>query len=788
MLKKQSTKKEIQLLSIAFATVIVLMFLMIYIGLNHIKKIEQQLTQIVTVHNEKLEIIHRLRWAARERTLSLHRFILLDDPFERDEEWMYYNKQGADFANERTKLMSMQLSADELAILQVQASYTGPTVNAQNQVAQLALNDEVDAAKVLLYEEAHPAQSKVLNELAKFYELQERYIEKASFEADQSIENSKRTIFLLGGLALLLSLVIAVIIIKYINRYQQNLHREKVLAQITLHSIADGVITTSSNGTIEYLNPGAEKMTEWTSEDASGKLLTEVFNIRNESDHCRSPNPLQKTIQQKQVTSSSGNIYLLSASEQQYGIEYTAAPILDARDKLIGTIVVFHDVSEMRTLSQQLSYQASHDALTGLKNRRAFESSLKKMLENCQETNAQHVLCFMDLDRFKIVNDTAGHAAGDELLKQLSMLIQQHTRDYDVVARLGGDEFAIIYRNCSIEKARELTEKIKDNIRAKRFAWENRSYEVGASIGLVPICNKSNSLYNLLSLADSACYMAKNQGRNRVYVYSENDQILADNTNAANWIERINTALNKNYFVLYVQKIQPLKNKSLHHDLDCHYEVLLRLSDQQNKLIPPMAFIPTAERYELMPAIDTWVINNLLYAIKEHQNDNAFIYTINVSGQSLGNEDFNHFLIDQIKNCPISPKQLCFEITETAAIANMNQANALIAILREYGVSFALDDFGSGMSSFGYLKNFAVDYIKIDGSFIRDIVDDPMDELLVKSMNQMGQLLNIKTIAEFVENDEILQLLDEIGIDYVQGYGIERPKPLLEHFKTTKNG
>lgn len=780
---KQSVKKEMQVLSIAFAIVITLMLMMIYIGLNHIKKIERQLNQIVHVHNEKLDMAIHMRWAARERTLSLHRFILLEDPFERDEEWMYFNTQGALFARERTRLMAMELSLEEEKILQVQGSYTGPTVKTQNQVAQLALAGELEAANTLLYEQAHPNQAKILNELEKFYKLQEQYINKAGIEAETSLNDSKQTIFVLGSLALLFSFAIAVFIIKRINRYQQNLYREKVLAQITLHSIADGVITTSANGTIEYLNPGAEKMTEWHSDDAIGKLLTEVFNIRNESDHCRSSNPLQKTIQQKQITSSGGNIYLLSASDQQYAIEYTAAPILNIRDKLIGTIVVFHDVSEMRTLSKQLSYQASHDALTGLMNRRAFESSLKNMLDCSKATGDQHVLGFMDLDRFKIVNDSAGHAAGDELLKQLSTLLLNLTRDSDVVARLGGDEFAFILSNCPMDRACELAEKIKDTIRQNRFAWENRSYEVGASIGLVPVCNKSSSLYNLLSLADSACYMAKNQGRNRVYVYSEKDQILADNANMANWVDRINSALKENHFILYVQKIQPLKSSGLHQNQVCHYEVLLRLSDQQNKLIPPMAFIPTAERYDLMPAIDTWVINNALHMIQKYHSGNTFIYTINVSGQSLGNEDFNHFLIDQIKNCPIPPQQLCFEITETAAIANMNQANHLISILKEYGVTFALDDFGSGMSSFGYLKNFAVDYIKIDGSFIRDIVDDPMDKLLVESMNQMGQLLNIKTIAEFVENDEILQLLEKIGIDYVQGYGIERPKPLLEHLQ-----
>ena len=780
---KQSVNKEMQILSIAFAIVITLMLMMIYIGLNHIKKIERQLHQIVNVHNEKLDIANHMRWAARERTLSLHRIILLKDPFERDEEWMYFNKQGAFFARERTRLMAMEMSAEEEKILQMQGSYTGPTVKTQNQVAQLALADKLEAANTLLYEQAHPNQAKVLYELKKFYDFQEEYINKAGVEAEKSLYDSKQTIFVLGSMALLLSFAIAVFIIKRINRYQQNLYREKVLAQITLHSIADGVITTSNNGTIEYLNPGAEKMTEWRSEDAAGRLLTEVFNIRNESDHCRSPNPLQRTIQQKQVISSGGNIYLLSASDKQLAIEYTAAPILDIRDKLIGTIMVFHDVSEMRTLSQKLSFQASHDALTGLMNRRAFESSLKSMLDCSKETGDQHVLGFMDLDRFKIVNDSAGHAAGDELLKQLSTLLQNIIRDSDVIARLGGDEFAFILSNCPMDRACELSEKIKDTIRQNRFAWDNRSYEVGASIGLVPISNKSASLYNLLSLADSACYMAKNQGRNRVYVYSEKDQILADNANMANWVDRINSALRENHFILYVQKIQPLKSSGLHQNQVCHYEVLLRLSDQQNKLIPPMAFIPTAERYDLMPAIDTWVINNALYMINKYHNSNTFIYTINVSGQSLGNEDFNLFLIDQIKNCPIPPHQLCFEITETAAIANMNQANHLISILKEYGVTFALDDFGSGMSSFGYLKNFAVDYIKIDGSFIRDIIDDPMDKLLVESMNQMGQLLNIKTIAEFVENDEILRLLEKIGIDYVQGYGIERPKPLLEHLQ-----
>ncbi|WP_242051558.1 EAL domain-containing protein [Nostoc sp. FACHB-280] len=435
-----------------------------------------------------------------------------------------------------------------------------------------------------------------------------------------------------------------------------------------------------------------------------------------------------------------------------------------------------------------LSWQASHDSLTGLVNRREFEHRLTQAVNNAQTGKEQHILCYLDLDQFKIVNDTCGHAAGDELLCEVGHLFQTYIRSYDTLARLGGDEFGIIFHNCSLEAAVLIANTIRENTQKFRFVWQqDKIFNLSISIGLVVLNADTPNMNSALSAADAACYVAKNQGRNRVHIYQADDLELIRQYGEMQWVSRITQALEDNRFRLYYQSIVPVTNNDSE---TVHYEVLLRLVDETGKLVSPMAFIPAAERYNLMQTIDRWVIHTFFTHLGQSvdfpqshcpllEHSRGCLYTINLSGASINDDKFIDFVCDQFTLHQIPPEAICFEITETVAIKNLSKAAGFIRALKEFGCCFALDDFGSGMSSFAYLKNLPVDYLKIDGSFVKHIVEEPIDLAMVDAINKIGQVMGIQTIAEFVENSEILQVIQNLGVNYAQGYGVARPVPFL---------
>ncbi len=434
---------------------------------------------------------------------------------------------------------------------------------------------------------------------------------------------------------------------------------------------------------------------------------------------------------------------------------------------------------------RRLAWQASHDALTGLVNRRQFDRYLEQAVNSATISNAPSCLCYLDLDQFKVVNDTCGHIAGDELLRQVTALLQAQVRSIDILARLGGDEFGLLLHNCRLEQAASIANALRESIEAFRFIWEDKTFRIGVSIGLVGIDDDDCSMSKILSAADVACYAAKNQGRNRVHIYQTSDCELAQQQGDMHWIARIDKALEENRFCLYYQSIVPTSLTAEHGE---HYEVLLRLRDEQGELVPPMAFIPAAERYNLMHLIDRWVIRTLFATCAPHyrqswqrsqQENYKCLYAINLSGASINDEHFIEFLHQQILMHQIPPQVLCFEITETVAITNLTKAINLIQHFKRLGCSFALDDFGTGMSSFGYLKNLPVDYLKIDGNFVKDILTDTTDLAMTEAINTVGHVMGIKTIAEFVENEAILNKLRALKVDYAQGYGIAKPLPLM---------
>ncbi|MBI1891514.1 MAG: EAL domain-containing protein [Burkholderiales bacterium] len=557
------------------------------------------------------------------------------------------------------------------------------------------------------------------------------------------------------------------------------LFAEKDFAQTTLQSIGDAVMTTDVDGKVNYLNPVAERMTGWSKTDAAGQPVEKVFAVFNETTRVPLDNPVAKVCAFGRVSQLPDNALLIAASGTEYSIEMTGAPIRVQDGTITGAVLVFRDVTQARALSHKISYQASHDALTGLWNRSEFEAMTTRLLHSARVMQLHHALLFLDLDQFKTVNDTCGHEAGDQLLRQLSNLLLSNTRKSDMLARLGGDEFAILLDSCPLERATEIAQHLVDVVRAFRFEWEGKLFSVGVSIGLIPITSESRDLPSVLRGADAACYMAKEKGRNRVQVYEPSENEVREQHEQLDWVERLTEALEKNRFVLHYQKVLPIASPDAVTPPE-HVEILLRYPDDKGRLLLPMAFIPAAERYSMVPAIDRWVIAQCLHnppAVLLDADPGAFM-AINLSGASINEAGFQDFVVRELKASGLDGRRLCFEITETAAVTNLHRLIEFIYTMKLLGCHFSLDDFGSGMSSFGYLKSLPVDFLKIDGGLVKGIAKNPVDHAMVTAIHHIATTMGIKTIAKFVENEEVLQQLVLIGVNFVQGYGIHRPEAL----------
>jgi diguanylate cyclase (GGDEF)-like protein/PAS domain S-box-containing protein len=559
--------------------------------------------------------------------------------------------------------------------------------------------------------------------------------------------------------------------------YEDALFREKESAQITLQSIGDGVVTTDANSTIDYINPVAEQLTGWHLEDAMGRKVEEVFRAFHEETCEPLENPLSVAIRRVRPIKSVRPNLLIRRDGNELYVESTAAPIRDGAGKVSGGVLVFHDVSESRELNRRLSYHASHDLLTGLANRREFENRLERALKSAKAREASFAVCYLDIDQFKIINDSCGHSAGDALLGQVGALLKAKVRWRDTLARLGGDEFGVLLESCSLDEAMRIADTLREALRNFRFTWEDRVFRLGASVGVVPVTADNEDVASILSAADSACAAAKEAGRNRVHSFAENDIELMRRRREMQWAARISAALEEGRFELFRMTIQPLQKP----ESGQHYELLLRMRDEGGRIVSPDNFIAAAERYNLTPNIDRWVIENAFrWLVSEaDEREKLALCSINLSGQSFGDDKFLPFVIDQFTKSGIDARKICFEITETAAVASFSQANRFIQALKELGCKFALDDFGTGLSSFGYLKHFPVDYLKIDGSFVREILHDPIDREMVRSINEIGHLTGKQTIAEFAENPEIIEMLRSLGVDFAQGYGVAQPQRVL---------
>jgi diguanylate cyclase (GGDEF)-like protein/PAS domain S-box-containing protein len=553
---------------------------------------------------------------------------------------------------------------------------------------------------------------------------------------------------------------------------------EKERAEITLHSIADAVITTNANGDIEYMNHIAEQLTGWTLSEVKNKPVQTVFRILDRDTREPMHNLVEACLEDSTSIKKSMTT-LISKNDAEKEIESSMSPILKSGNNPDGAVIVFHDETERRHMEHVIMHQATHDSLTGLTNRNEFDRQLTEHIYDAKNYGRTHALCYLDLDRFKLVNDTSGHAAGDELLKQITTLLHSCIRGGDILGRLGGDEFGLILENCPHNAAETIANKITDEISNHQFIWDDKTFSIGVTIGLVPLTEQTDSASEVMKQADLACYTAKDLGRNRVYVYQNEDTEMIRRQEEMHWATQIEDALDNNRLRLHAQSICPISKDGLGR---VHLEILVRLEGADGELIPPNAFIPAAERFNLMGKIDQRIIHdtfNFIASRKGETGDNI-CYSINLSGNSLNDVNLSQYINTKLDEFKISPDNVCFEITETAAITNLQMAKKLMEDLKSFGCLFALDDFGSGLSSFEYLKNLPVDYLKIDGCFVRDMVNNKVDHAMVAAINQIGHVMDIQTIAEFVENDQIIHKLKILDVDYAQGYAISRPIPLEE--------
>jgi diguanylate cyclase (GGDEF)-like protein/PAS domain S-box-containing protein len=552
------------------------------------------------------------------------------------------------------------------------------------------------------------------------------------------------------------------------------------LQVFAMQSLGEAIVTTDIEGRLAYLNPAAEKLLGVGHAQAIGRLLEDVFGLADQNDRKQLSDPVQEA-----VSGGNGNPHNLSrravllgkSSGEERAIELAASPLRDESGELAGAVILMHDVTELRGLHRQMSYQATHDALTGLVNRREFERRLDEATEAARRGEAGHMLCYLDLDRFKIVNDTSGHLAGDSMLREVAKLLREAVRDSDTVARLGGDEFGMLLVGCPLDKARQISDDVCRSIATYRFVWHDRVFNIGVSIGLIEIGREAGSVEQLLAAADSACYVAKKEGAGRVSVYSARDEALARSTGDIEWLQKLQSAIKEERFALYYQPIV----SAYGNDTDGpSMEVLLRMLDETGAEIAPLEFVGAAERYRLMSSVDRWVVQTTLVALSR----NAFqlardrSVAINISAQTLADPLFLEFVVECLDRTGVAPDQVCFELSESAVIGNMDHARRFVGVLHGMGCKFTIDDFGSGVASFSSLKNLPLDYLKLDGSFMRNLAKDSVSQTMVTAMIKLARTLNFKIIAEQVEDSAALDLARKMGVDFVQGFVIARPARL----------
>ena len=544
------------------------------------------------------------------------------------------------------------------------------------------------------------------------------------------------------------------------------------------------MISFDLEGNVVFLNPAAEALTGWTLHEVLGQPASVVLQLVHGDTELAMENPVLRCLRERNLARLDANALLITRDGRRLFVSDTVAPIRDAQGDLTGVVLAFQDVSAKREMLEEMHWQANHDSLTGLMNRRSFEAQLAQLLDMEQgddESYADHALLYIDLDQFKIVNDTSGHIAGDELLRQVTFLMQQALRKSDVFARLGGDEFGVLLPNCPEERALEIANALREAIHDFRFVWRDKVFQIGVSIGLVMLNRDIYSTAEVLSSADVACYAAKEEGRNRVHVYRADDASIVNRRTQMLVASGLREVLREDRFVLMVQEIHAVSAEAKGLRMR-HFEVLLRLRNEHGDIMPADSFIPAAERYGIMPHIDRWVVRHALRLAARVCAGGEVHLAINLSGLSIIDPLMPEYIRLEILSNNIDPRAICFEITETSAISYLSQGVEFMRQVQAMGCQFALDDFGSGMSSFSYLKTLPVQCLKIDGAFVRDMLNDPLDRTLVESIQHIGKVMGMKTIAEYATSMAHVDALEAIGVDFVQGYALSKPELMSQVF------
>ncbi len=566
--------------------------------------------------------------------------------------------------------------------------------------------------------------------------------------------------------------------VSYRKSLEVSLSRSRRQAQYTLESISEGVITTDNEGRVDYLNRAAEAMTGSSRDEAMGRKIPDLFSLIDETDRRHLGDPVERCLAMRRRVNMGRRALLVSADgEHEHSVEITASPIRGPGNTISGTVVVFHDVSEIRGLTRQMSYQATHDPLTGLINRREFERRLQESMDSAHAEESVHMLFYMDLDRFKAVNDSCGHLAGDNLLREVATLIKDQVRDSDFVGRLGGDEFGTLLVGCPIDKARQIASDICNAVGDYRFVWKDKIFNIGISIGLVEITHASGTLQDVISAADSACYVAKQRGRGQVHVYSARDEAIARERGDIQWLRQMQAALHEDLFELAVQPIIATAGAAATGPA---VEVFLRLPDEHGRTANTAEFLRPAERYQLMPQIDRWVLNATLTAIgagkiKVPEGRNCMV---NISTQTISDEGFLGFVVEALDRSGVAPAMICLELNEAAITTDIQYVRRFIEVLHGIGCEFALDDFGSGLGAFSSLKRLPVDYLKIDGTYTRNLAADDINQEMVTAMIKLARTMEFRIVAEQVEQQDDFDWLRDIGVDFVQGNFVEPPAML----------
>lgn len=566
--------------------------------------------------------------------------------------------------------------------------------------------------------------------------------------------------------------------ITYRKSVEATLGRSKQQAQITLESIGEGVVTSNMHGEIDYMNSAAEKLIGIDRQGAIGRRLGDIVNLVDEGDRRDLGDPIMRSLTDRRRISVGSRALMVSHDgDTELSVELTASPIKNPDGTIAGVVVIMHDVSEIRGLAQQMSYQAAHDPLTGLINRREFERRLEQSMHAIRDEDASHVLCYLDLDRFKAVNDTCGHMAGDNLLRELSAIIKDQVRDSDFVARLGGDEFGMLLIGCPLRKARQIADDVIRAVREYRFVWQDRIFTVGVSIGLVEVGRESGTIKDILSAADSACYVAKQRGRGQAHVYSARDEASARQRGEIHWLGLLQAALKDDQFEIHQQPIISMSGKGRGGPA---VEVLLRLRDDDNQIILPKQFIQAAERYQLMTSVDRWMVQATLAAIGQGviRLPEQRSCSINLSGQTLSDGTFLEFVVECLDYSQVDPARICFEVGESAVMADLEHARRFIGVLHGMGCQFGLDDFGRGIGSFASLQDLSIDFLKIDGAYTSGLEPDGLNHQVVSAITRLSRTVGFKVIAEQVEEQQAFDALRQLGVDYVQGYYVQRPEKL----------